>query len=408
MKKIYTLSLVLLILKANYWTQKVSFTGQELIYRFSFSINDKGYLGCGTKFDSVANIDYSDFWMYDPLANSWTQEADFGGGARHFATGFTLNNKGYAGFGIRVPGINMYDLWEYDPSLNQWSQKNSLIQSGFDQPAVSFAIAGHGYLCANASGGIARVWQYDPVADSWLQKNPFPIYLLEPVSFSIGNVGYIGMGFDSLSLSNVFYRYDEQADSWSAITPFPGSPRIGEACFSISGKGYVGMGHGPAWPLYYTDFWQYDPVTDTWAQAASYLGVPRENYSYFSTSTKGYAGIGCEFQTIPFAYFNDFWEYTPGSLTGIAAFQSAQNFGLTVSPNVCIDFCHIHFWNNTGRTVVLFINDLDGRLVMEKKYSGLNVSVDENIPVSDLAPGIYIVAMNDMEIHVSKKFLKGS
>ena len=40
-----------------------------------------------------------DFWEYDPVGNTWTQKADFGGTARYAAVGFSIGNKGYIGTG---------------------------------------------------------------------------------------------------------------------------------------------------------------------------------------------------------------------------------------------------------------------------------------------------------------------
>ena len=40
-----------------------------------------------------------DFWEYDPVLNTWTQKADFGGAARGDAVGFSIGDKGYIGHG---------------------------------------------------------------------------------------------------------------------------------------------------------------------------------------------------------------------------------------------------------------------------------------------------------------------
>jgi hypothetical protein len=42
-----------------------------------FSIGNKGYLGTGLDHDYPSYK--KDFWEYDPVANAWTQKADFGG-----------------------------------------------------------------------------------------------------------------------------------------------------------------------------------------------------------------------------------------------------------------------------------------------------------------------------------------
>src|SRR6185295_18974840 len=82
--------------KADFWTQKASFPGNNRDFPFSFSIGSKGYVGCGQ--DTNGNV-LSDFWEYDPSSNTWAQKADFGGAPRWTATGFSIGNKGYAGLG---------------------------------------------------------------------------------------------------------------------------------------------------------------------------------------------------------------------------------------------------------------------------------------------------------------------
>ena len=55
-----------------------------------FSIGNKGYVGTG--YDN--NINYhNDFWEYDPATDTWTQKANFGGGARYGAVGFSIGTR---------------------------------------------------------------------------------------------------------------------------------------------------------------------------------------------------------------------------------------------------------------------------------------------------------------------------
>jgi len=55
--------------------------------------------------------DYSDFWRYTPLNDTWTQVADFGGSDRDYGIGFSIADTGYIGTGI---GASTYkDLWAF-------------------------------------------------------------------------------------------------------------------------------------------------------------------------------------------------------------------------------------------------------------------------------------------------------
>ena len=65
----------------------------------------------------------NDFWEYDPATDTWTQKANFGGGARTGAVGFSIGTKGYVGTGIDANDLLRKDFWEYDPVTNKWTRK---------------------------------------------------------------------------------------------------------------------------------------------------------------------------------------------------------------------------------------------------------------------------------------------
>src|SRR6266702_242286 len=75
------------------WTQKADFGGGLRVFATGFSIGSKGYLGTGAGADGIVHL--QDFWEYDPATNAWTQKADFGGGLRDGAVSFAIGDKGY-------------------------------------------------------------------------------------------------------------------------------------------------------------------------------------------------------------------------------------------------------------------------------------------------------------------------
>src|SRR5437667_303628 len=97
------------------WTQKADFGGGIREAAVGFSIGSKGYIGIGL---DVFAFD-SDFWEYDDATNTWAQKADFGGTARELAVGFSIGSKGYIGTGSG----DVKDFWEYDPATDAWTQK---------------------------------------------------------------------------------------------------------------------------------------------------------------------------------------------------------------------------------------------------------------------------------------------
>ena len=92
----------------NLWTQKANFGGGARFSAVGFSIGNKGYIGTGNNYPQ-------DFWEYDPITNLWTQKANFGGGPRRDAVGFSIGNKGYIGTGQNNNGNSRSDFWCYTP-----------------------------------------------------------------------------------------------------------------------------------------------------------------------------------------------------------------------------------------------------------------------------------------------------
>ena len=86
-----------------------------------FSINGKGYVGCG--YSSSGGL--SDFWEYDPATDIWTQKSDYPITGTWAGCAFAIGNKGYFTLGTSGGGF-VYDqsLYEYDPNNNAWTMKS--------------------------------------------------------------------------------------------------------------------------------------------------------------------------------------------------------------------------------------------------------------------------------------------
>jgi N-acetylneuraminic acid mutarotase len=170
------------IQRGGTWTRKTDFPGTPRYAAVSFSLGQKGYLGTGINYVS-SNKTYtwfSDFYQYDPNAGtggSWTKKADladFGGLARGFAVGFSINNtKGYIGTG-NTASYYTNEFWEYDPAENTWLRKADF--GGTKRvDAVGFSIGIKGYIGTGlidySSHLLAKdFWEYNPSSDTWTQK----------------------------------------------------------------------------------------------------------------------------------------------------------------------------------------------------------------------------------------------
>ena len=230
--------------------------------------------------------DMNDFWEYNPTNNAWTQKANFGGGVRIYAVGFSIGTKGYIGTG---PNINVVynDFWEYDP----------------------FQILG--YRKADFGGSARSI----------------------AVGFSIGNKGYLGTGEDTSFIythnyKNDFWEYDPGISIGPKKANFGGSARDYAIGLSIDTKGYIGTGYDISYNMK-NDFWEYDPSSNSWTQKANFGESAREFAVGFSIGNQGYIGTGVDYYGI---YYNDFWEYFPSCILP----NAPTNTTPPVNQNICI------------------------------------------------------------------------
>lgn len=312
------------------WVRRTDFGGGARRGAIGFSIGNKGYLGTGfTGVIGILNLPVftNDFWEYDPANNSWTQKANVAGLPREGAVGFSIGNKGYVGTGrVRVSDLvyeNGKDFWEYDPVTNSWTKKAD-FGGNARQGAVGFSIGKKGYIGTGNDGILTKdFWEYDSDSDTWTAKAGFGgSPRSAAVGFSIAGKGYIGTGNDG-GLKNDFWEYDPGNNSWVQKANF-GGPAIDKgAGFSIGGKGYIGAGFAGFGNFFTTitpEFWEYNPITNTWQKKANFPSSQRHGTTGFSIGNKGYFMAGNAGQT----YFlggsltNEVWQYMDDNVTGQA------------------------------------------------------------------------------------------
>ena len=335
-------------LVADYWTQKANYPGNGRSRAFCFSIDDKGYFGCGDN-GSYA----SDFWQYDTTSNTWTQKASFGGGGRWSGVSFSVAGFGFAGLGWS--STMMDDIWKYDPVADTWTQMNN-FPGGQRQVPISFTIGTKAYLTTGRNNSNIfqnDLWEYDPVTDGWTQKANIPgSTRSQPFAFSIDGLGYMGGGFNqSLTGLNDFYEYDPVTNTWTPKASLPAAGRGDPAGFSIGCMGYTGTGQTLPVSGVLNDFWEFNPSSNQWVAKATFGGSARDESSFFSIGGKGYIGLG---GVNGGSLTNDFWEYTPDTtcitVVPVASFIAPNH----ICPGTCTDFTNLSgnatsfLWTFTG------------------------------------------------------------
>lgn len=321
------------------WTRKANVGNNGRQGAVAFSIGNKGYLGTGVSYQLVNNtttfVFNNDFWEFDPVNNVWTQKANFPGGPRWKATGFSIGNKGYLGTGLTDNDYNNShnDFWQFDPVANVWTRKAN-FGGGLRQAAVGFSIYNKGYI---GTGGdqanlVSDFWEYDPVIDVWTKKANYAGN--QPrgsaVGFSIGSKGYVGTGSGN-NVTADFWEYNPATDVWIQKANLPAEERQGAIGFGMGTKGYIGTGLGQSSSLF-NDFWEYDPVSNTWAQKANFTGSARCFAVGLTIGNKGYIGTGAP--SGPLA--NDLWQYevtTTNDTTAAVTVPGTSNPWLAGMPN---------------------------------------------------------------------------
>lgn len=232
----------------------------------AFAVGGLGFCGLGT-----GSAEYfKDIWKFDPVANIWTQVADFQGTARREAAAFTVGEFAYVGTGQDASGLTN-DFWKYDYTLNEWT------------PIASFP-------------GTPR---------------------RDVVAISMGGQGYIGTGIDATSYQSDFWAYYPLTDSWVQKADFPGTPRHGSAGFGLFPRAYLVGGEDNTF-TYKKDTWEYNYFSDSWTQRSNFPGVGRAQA--IGIVVEGRAFVGTGYSGV---LHDDFYEYTPPLLSTDEINQSA-------------------------------------------------------------------------------------
>jgi len=397
MKKIlmfFTLVLLLDFYSFAQWTRKADLIGSSnRNMAVGFSIGNKGYIGTGSESTNCGlprrcENDYKDFWEFDPVNNTWTQKADFGGDARIQAVGFSIGTKGYIGTGGR--GDYKTDFWEYDSANNIWTRKSDF--PGLARwAAIGFSIGNKGYIGTGANG-IRRFkdfWEYDSANNTWLQKADFPGTVRNgAVCFSIGSKGYIGLGWSEGDVKNDFWEYNPENNSWKQIADFPMTGRQIATGFSIGLKGYVIAGHDGT---YRNDFWEWDSTTNIWSQKPNFEGSGRISAIGFSIGSNGYFGTGSDG-----IYKNDFWQYNTGTTSETISFDNADF--AKIFPNPTNNKITIEY----PKVFDIEIADLNGRKIEFYQQNKTNLVID----LKGYPKGIYFLTIRSDHKILVKKIIK--
>lgn len=382
MKKLFTLFILLSIAdvalaQTQYgWVQKSSLPAIGRHRSTALSCGGRGYIGLGHINSVAPDVLFQDWWEYDPGTDSWSQKANFGGGLRYHATGFTIGNTMYVGTGRAPSSVLMNDFWKYSPSTNTWTQVTN-FPGQTRRGAVGFEISGYGYV---GTGSYYADWyKYNPTTNSWSPISNGPTGRISAVGMSLNGKGYCGTG-DIGGNSGDWWEYNPTTNTWTQKATLTGLPRM-EACgFALDGKCFVGTGDNYSSGDNYGDFWAWDPATNSWTQVTDFAGAARRYLVAFTLNGRAYAGTGTSGMN-----YNDFWEY--GTISGVE-----ENTTPTVSvyPVPSAGPVNFRFSKQTSGDVTLVLYDITGREVRISNYTACS---EFTVQRDELPSGTYTYAI---------------
>jgi Kelch motif protein len=166
-------------------------------------------------------------------------------------------------------------LFVYDPVTNSWTRQADMPSRGCH--GVQDNISGQLYVYSLYTGIPTQPTlfaSYDPKLDRWVRRRvPPSVYQSWPTGGAVNDKFYLTGGIDmSGQVNRELQAYDPATRTWSTKNPML-TGRDGAFAAVFHGKLFVAGGVTPrdVWEL--TDVVEaYDPLTDTWATGPSMLG----------------------------------------------------------------------------------------------------------------------------------------
>ena len=285
----------------------------------SFVIEGKGYVALGRT--TVSSGALNDCWQYDPMLDSWTQKAVYPGKARVKAMAAVVEGKAYVGLGFDITvGIYNYDaclkdFWMYDPVTDTWEKKAD-FPSNFTDACGSFVYHNTIYVTSgmNGDGFGKEVWKYVPVEGqpgTWVNLNAFSgLQRMGGIACATSDHCYFGTGYRTYNV-NDWWEYFPASDSWTQRKSMPDNGRENSVSLVIDNRVFISTGRHFGGPLtgghVDSDIDEYDIIRNVWYVRGTIPDGGRENAIAFTINGKGYIGQGENDTEI----LNDFWSFEP-------------------------------------------------------------------------------------------------
>lgn len=138
------------------WEMIKDFPGKGRNDATAFVLDGKAYVGFGIHYAMRIKENLSDFWVYDPIQDSWDSlRMAFPGEGRWGAVAFTAGDKAYVGTGNSIrresSTYSLDDFYEFSPSKG-WQPAEQLRVTTTRSFATTFTVDDDIYLCFGNNG----------------------------------------------------------------------------------------------------------------------------------------------------------------------------------------------------------------------------------------------------------------
>lgn len=187
------------------------------------------------------------FIHYFQFAQSWTKINDFPSLERDDGTYFMIGNTAYCGTGFQVGYILSKEMFAFDMTTETWDTAAPLPNGMERQYASGFSLNDKGYLIFGrdmSNQYSTELLEYDPAHGNWSKVIDFPGKGRTYAALkSMGHDLLLVAGIDSLGKSyNDMWRFDMNTFKWSQLTSLPAEGRRGGICFNSNTTLYYTTG----------------------------------------------------------------------------------------------------------------------------------------------------------------------
>lgn len=361
------------------WSETQTFPGGARDDGSAFSIQGKGYFGCGI--DQYYQL-RNDWWVYDATAKSWTQTADLPGRPRQYATVLATGDFAYLIAGITDSSGYSSEVFRFDPVNESWTQ---LPDAPFSARAAGagFRIGDDLYFGTgrNDTTQFSDFWRYDTYYEQWKQLDSLPFIGRDEISgFSADGYGYLMLGRDSLAAHNDLWRFDPSRNEWSLQNDYPGEARSYAAVVEEPGGAVVAGGMSADGALL-SESYYYEAKTGQWQKLDDLPVQPVRGMEGFRLSNEVYfcGGLALNFTRLD-------------RVQVLSLSEEELDVRIQVWPVPAREHLRAHLeWEIQIGTGTLDVFDIQGRQLFHMELEPDRFDFD--IPVIALQNGIYYMRL---------------